>query len=158
MNTKEFETKFKELFIKSDMFGSVGNYIVFDVDDDGHVYVDYAGDVYFANSNRQWVKSHLNISNVVSMKFYKYYFEETLDAEFPDLEWAGIVLSFSEGDRLLFESDFNRYDEIVRWYAVAVDENVEIINKFAAECSGIKIRMATSFEEYDTELCVVRKE
>lgn len=139
MTLIEFRKKLLSLHEKSEMDEVIHYWpFVYDIDEEGKIFVDEDGVFYFSDTLYNWVKSHLLLSDVVNLRFDKSYEESSIDlidSDNPEVSNSSIYIYFASGERIWL---FNWHESCTvhaRIKLIKNDANADTINKLREFCS-----------------------
>lgn len=110
MELEVFRKKLKELYEKSEMDMFIEWPFVYDMDEQGNIYVDEKGIFWFADACYNWIKSHLNLNDVVTLRYAKCHEEGGFDnfEEYEILE-SYIYIYFASGESMQLCNERDTY-------------------------------------------------
>ena len=116
-----FREKLKELHKKSGMDVFLEWPFVYDRDEMGKIFIDENGIFFFSDNCYNWVNSHLNLENVVNLRYAIFHEEGGIDNVSNDnISGSYIFINFSTGEQIEL---FNKYDTATVIVSVKVCKN-----------------------------------
>lgn len=129
MEYNEFKRKVEELYVKAKMYGRE---VVFDSDEEGHLFVDTDGQIHFADKNWNWIKSPYNIQEVENLRYGHFYNPENTEI----LE-TNIYIHFFDGDSFsLYEDHKLSREHIGILYNDNNEAKATFINNLKEKCGS----------------------
>lgn len=139
-----FRKKLKELHEKSGMDEFIDWPFVYDIDEKGKIYIDEAGSFWFSDNCYNWVESHLNLGDVVNLRYVKCHEEGGIDnVDEYEVSESNIYIHFSSGESIWL---WNRHETFSVEIYVNLERNeynskiIEDIQKLSATQMRISVK------------------
>lgn len=104
-----FREKMRELHEKSGMDWFLDWPLVYDEDEVGNIYINSAGTFFFADSNSNWSESHLNLNDVLNLRYERAFEEGGIDNEDDDPSESSIYINFVSGEYIWLWNQHDTY-------------------------------------------------
>ena len=133
----EFKAKIKEVYEKSEADSFVEWPLVYDEDEEGTIFIDDDGDIFFLDLQMNWIKSHLNINNISKITFAKAYEDPFYEVDENDEPSESTIrINFKSGESICFHNFHESYAIDLTVFFRSDDDtnkaNVEIIKQGCA--------------------------
>lgn len=136
MELSAFRAKLKEVWDKAWMCSVLREFIVYDSDEYGEIYIDETGTFHFSNSiNHNWVESYLNIKNVANLRFAMDYYGEEPDHKIKEPDESVVFIFFMSGERMIFYNVHHKYTTHVTVYLSKDRITEDDFNELQKTCS-----------------------